>query len=400
MQVPRIIVFLFVLIAILIAMMVFLAGSFPGGSYGPGHPEACLLYASAGSMPQLLNTGQVDAFIAWEPVVSQAELSGIGRMIATPADLPPPGEWENAASCIFLLRNDTIHREPEISALLSALTIAAVNRTNEDTALAVNITAAWVFGDNPILTPTGTLDPLAVEQHSFSNMVFTSDAALPVSSMVASTVEQEKGPGAYNLSAMTDPAVAEQGRAFLSGSPLPEPTGSIPTLSLGYLPSSDNFAPLYVMVMDSEYFSAQYGFCLAPDNPEQSRPNACTLFVNGTPAAYVSLVPGQSGGGLMTAVGQEVLDGVYVGSIPAELQIGLGNPALILQSINTGGTGLVVGPNAPCDDWQSFVRWVKIRSASGNPVVVATIQSSIQEDMIREAFGYENITVIMYGSGV
>ena len=75
-------------------------------------PVVYLLYASAGSMPQLLNTEQIDAFMIWEPVVSNAELAGIGKMIATPADLPPPGKWENAASCILVLRDDISHEVP------------------------------------------------------------------------------------------------------------------------------------------------------------------------------------------------------------------------------------------------------------------------------------------------
>jgi hypothetical protein len=100
----------------------------------------------------------------------------------------------------------------------------------------------------------------------------------------------------------------------------------------------------------------------------------------------------------MTTIGQNALDGAYVGSFPAELQIALGNPALIIQSVNTGGSGLVVANSSPLRDWDDFVRWAKIRSAAGKPVVIATVQSSIQEDMVREACAYENITVILYGT--
>jgi hypothetical protein len=87
-----------------------------------------------------------------------------------------------------------------------------------------------------------------------------------------------------------------------------------------------------------------------------------------------------------------------VGSVPAELQIALGNPALIIQSINTGGSGLVVTNDSYVRDWNDFVLWVKSRSAAGRPVVIAAVQSSIQEEMVREACAYENITVILYGT--
>ena len=100
----------------------------------------------------------------------------------------------------------------------------------------------------------------------------------------------------------------------------------------------------------------------------------------------------------MTTIGQKALDGAFVGSVPAEQQIGLNNPSSIIQSINTGGSGLVVDNSAPCNNWTGFVKWVKGRSAAGRPVVIATVQSSIQEDMVREAFAYENISVKFYGT--
>ena len=333
----------------------------------------------------------------WEPVVSNARLSGIGKMIATPAELPPPGKWENAASCVLVMRDDISDEYPDASALLAALTTAAIDRIYEDPESAEQITADWVFGTNPILTPTGSLEPIAVENLSFSNMVFTAYADPPESGIVDYVLEQENGI-AYDPEEMTNPAIAVRGQQFLNGTATPQVTGHIPTLNMGYLPSSDNFAPLYVMVRDSQYFCDRYGFCVVPDDPDASRPVQCTLFVQGTPAAYVNLVPAQSGGGIMTTIGQNAFEGAYVGSVPAELQIGLGNPSSIIQSINTGGSGFVVGNDAPCDDWDGFVLYVKSRPAEDEPFIIATVQSSIQEDMIREALAFENISVKLYGT--
>jgi len=368
----------------------------PGFS-SPKTPEVYLLYASSGSLPQLLNTGQIDAFLIWEPIVSNAELSGIGKRIAVPADLPPPGKWNDAAINVMVLRKDTIEEYPDTAALLSALTIAAINRTNEDPALAENISAAWVFGNAPILTPVGSLEPLTVEQRSFENMAFTA-TAVPVESGVVASVAASVPGASYNPVSMVDKSVAERGLAFLNGSAVPEIPKKVPTIGLGYLPSSDNYAPVYVMVKDSQYFCDKYNFCLVPNSPSASRPVACTLMYNNTPVAHVNLIPGQSGGGIMTTIGQQALQGAYLGSVPAELQMSLGNPSVIVQSINTGGSGLVVSPGAPCNNWQEFVAWAKVRSAAGRPVVIATVQSSIQEDMVREACSYENITVKFYGT--
>ncbi len=392
--------YLFVAGFILLLLLLLTHTSAPGFfSSRDSPPSVSLLYASSGSMAQLLNTGQIDAFLIWEPIVSNAELSGIGKRIAVPSDLPPPGKWDNAAINILVLRNDTIQAYPDLAALLSALTTAAIDRTNENTPLAENITAHWVYGKGPILTPQGTLDPLAVEQRSFENMVFTADAIPPEASIVQYAIDSMTGgSSSYDPMLWVDSTVPARAAYFLNGTAVPTIDPALPTLNIGYIPSSDNYAPVYVMVKDSEYFCDRYGFCLVPDDPSLSRPVTCTLLVNGTPAAHVNLIMGQSGGGIMTTIGQNALEGAYVGSVPAELQIALGNPAVIIQSINTGGSGLVVPNGSPLRDWNDFVIWAKGRSAAGRPVIIATVQSSIQEEMVREACSYENITVRFYGT--
>jgi ABC-type nitrate/sulfonate/bicarbonate transport system substrate-binding protein len=354
--------------------------------------RAYLVYTSSGSMVQLLNAGQIDAFIVWEPIVSTATLPGTAKMIATPESIPPPGVWGDTACCVFILRNDMVAKNPNVSALLSGLTTAAVERVNENQSLAENITAAWVFGTKPLLTASGTLNPLSVEQQAFTNINFTSGAYPPDINDIGLPAEDSTN------TPQMDQAIVEQGKQYLNGTlALPE-TDTPVQVNLGYLASSDHTAPLYVMVKDAEYFRDRYGFYLAPDNPAESRPQHCTLYVNDQPFANVSLIPGQSGGGIMTTIGQGALDGAYIGSVPEELQMGLGNPSTMIQSINSGGTGLVVNNQAPCSDWNTFTDWAEMRSANGNPLVIATVQSSIQETIIRSALAYDNITVIMYGT--
>jgi hypothetical protein len=388
---------IFLACVIVIIAVLFLALYVPPGSGKAGtEGEVYLVYTSTGSMAQLLDSGQIDAFIVWESVVSTATMSGSGKMVANTAAIPPPGEWSDAACCVFVLRNDTIEQNPEVVALLSALTTAAVDRVNEDPSLAENITARWVYGTKPILTMNGSLEPDAVEEHAFKNINFTSSVNPPVITNVA--VENDGTVTTSTVAFAMNPTVAAKGRQYLNKSlPLPA-IDNVPTISLGYLPTSDHTAPLYVMVEDSDYFCEQYGFCLVPNNAQQSRPGECTLLVNGTKAADVNLVPGSSGGGIMTTIGQKALDGAYIGSVPVELQINLGNPSSMIQSINAGGTGLIVGDEAPCSDWNSFVGWAKTRSNEGKPLIIATVQSSIQEEMIRNAMSYENMSVIMYGA--
>jgi ABC-type nitrate/sulfonate/bicarbonate transport system substrate-binding protein len=118
--------------------------------------------------------------------------------------------------------------------------------------------------------------------------------------------------------------------------------------------------------------------------------------VDGRVVANVNLVPGSSGGGLMTNMGQNAIDIGCLGSVPAELQIVSGNNATIIQSINAGGTGIVVNNQLPCSDWDSFVSLIKKRSMENNQVKIATVQSSIQEEIIREALNYEGIKVSLF----
>ena len=107
MQESRAVRYLFLAGCVLLVILLLLHPSAP--EFFPSSertPCVSLLYASSGSLPQLLNTGQIDAFLIWEPVVANAELSGIGKRIAVPSDLPPPGKWDDAAINVLVLRDD------------------------------------------------------------------------------------------------------------------------------------------------------------------------------------------------------------------------------------------------------------------------------------------------------
>jgi len=108
--------------------------------------------------------------------------------VAVPSDLPSPGKWDTAAINILVLRNDTIEQYPDLLALLSTLTIAAINRTNNDPARAEKITAAWVFGDEPILTLPKGLCTLRTGSTSSLN-------DLPQSRISSPSISPPTGPG-------------------------------------------------------------------------------------------------------------------------------------------------------------------------------------------------------------
>lgn len=368
---------------------------------GEEESSVYLIYTSSGSIPQLMTTHQIDAAIIWEPVVATAGLSGAARQIAVPSELPPPGYWNNTATCVLVLHNDLISRHPDIAALISALTTASIGYVNDNPDDAKRITADWVFGTQPIRTAHGYLQPIHVIEQSFDSYIFTADA----SPYHPFSIRDDQFIRLYSTFLKPEdeffqPSVAERGLLFLNTTAELEKKMPIPLIRIGYLPSSDAFAPLYVMVRNSDYFSKTYGFCLKPADPASSRPARCTLFYGDEAIARVHLVPAQSGGGMMTSIGQSALQGGYLGSVPAYNQMLLGNPSSIIQSINTGGTGVIVAADAPCDDWRSFVDWVRIRSDEGRPILIATVHSSIQEEILRTALEYEGITVRFYGSGL
>ena len=358
-------------------------------------PSVTLVYASSGMMPQLLNTSQVDAFIVWESVVSTSKLGGIGRVIARDADFPPEHKWEHSACNVLVMRNEFILKNPGIASLLSAITMAGMKQIEKDPAHAINITAAWVYGSQPIRSAGTYLNPHDVEAEAFQHIIFTDSAVPPDISRIGLPVFSGNKSG-INESSGISTSVKTYAKELLNGSE-PQITGKLSTIKIGYLPSSDLYAPLYVAIMDHETICNTYDFCLVPDSGSSVRPSSCNLIVHNQTIATVDLLPGSVGGGVMTGLGQDAIDVAYIGSVPALLQISMGNTASIIQSVNTGGSGLIVNNTAPCTDWRSFILWIKNRSAAGNPVILAAPQSSIQEEMMREAFDYEGIQIILYG---
>jgi NitT/TauT family transport system substrate-binding protein len=359
------------------------------------NPSVTFVYASSGIMPQLLNTSQVDGFFVWESVVSTADLGEIGKVIARDADIPPDHKWNNTACNVLVMRNDFISKYPEIAALLSAVTIAGMKRISTDPNQAKNITANWVYGSKPIQSAALYLNPYDVENEAFKYITFTDSASLPDISSLSKPVDDiEKTK--ENQPSFVNESVLIRAKELLNGTE-PEISGRPPTVTIGYLPSADLYAPLYVTIMDHGTICDTYGFCLAPEPGLSGRPTKCELIFYNKTIAYITLLPGQVGGGVMTGLGQDAMDGAYIGSVPVLLQISMENNASIIQSINAGGSGLVVNEKAPCNDWNSFISWIKKRYSDGRPVILAVPQSSIQEEMMRQAFVYEGINITLYG---
>lgn len=352
---------------------IFLAGfSFPPDDQSV-RPSVLLLYTSSGTVLQLLETGQIDGFFIWEPTPHIASLGGVGKIIATEEDLPPDHLWRDEPCCVLVMHQNIIDNHQEVAALLSALTTAGIDYIREHRDPAVNETALWLYGKNHIIIGDADLDPMAVERASFPELDYIS--------------------GEQALSSPnTTNSVILQGLAILNRSVKVTELSHPVEIAWAYLPT-DHHAPLFILLNNWKYFMDRYGIALVPTDNGEGRHSEASLIAGDQVCAHVKLLPGQNGGGLMTGIGQGVFDAAYVGSVPAKAQISLGNPARIIQPLHSGGSSLVVGLKAPCTDWQSFTRWARDRSSLGKPLIIATVQTSIQENMLRRAFTEEEIDV-------
>jgi len=331
-------------------------------------PTVLLLYSTAGSMPQLLNTDKIDGFFVWQPYVAMAQQGGMGKAIAYSEELPLDDTWSDTPCCVLVMSESFLEERPEIAAMVSSLTAAGIRYAVEKPDMAEEIAGRWIFGTDKILIAGTYLDPCAIERESFPTLHFTAGNA----STDAGTGDREFS---YN-----DEAAGE----------------GVPVVRIGYL-STDHAAPLFALARDPEYFQDSCNLSLVPVDSGEPRPNLCALVAGGATVAHVELVAGQSGGGLMTQMGQHVIDAAFVGLTPATQQIGYGNPARIVMPLHTGGSALVVDDSAPCGNWTEFTGWARERSKAGRPLIIATVQSSIQEAMIRAALKGEGFFVKLHG---
>ncbi len=379
-------------IALVLMLAFFLApgtGLVPAGSQ---KSTVYILYSTAGSMPQLLNTGQVDAFFVWQPYVAMANQGGIGKAIVYSEDLPPNHLWADTPCCVLVMADRFIEQEPAQARMVSMLTTAAIQYIHDYPEKSEVITSNWLFGSGGYVLSAGEyLDPLHIETESFPTLRFT-NVSTAGNSFNTSVLASYNLPHTGIVMPGSPTGLAVSGKDVTS----PEKQ-ALPLIRFGYL-SSDHHAPLFVLAKDPAYFKDHYGLALVPVSSGEERPNQFNLLSGNETVAQVQLVPGQSGGGLMTNMGQGAIDVAYLGSVPANLQITLGNPAQVIQSLHTGGSALVVSNNTPVANWNDFAKWARTRSAAKKPLVVATVQSSIQETMIRDALQTEGFEVRLYGT--
>jgi NitT/TauT family transport system substrate-binding protein len=370
-----------------------------------GNPTVGLLNAKGvGSMPTLLATQQIDGYIAWQPFPEVAPIAHIGKVIVYSQNLPPADRWKNHPCCVLTARNDILATNPGIVDSLAAVTILSTNYLNEHPQESAELVADWLAGKGNFTYGNISVSSIEVLDRAFPTVKFTNEPsvdwqngqlefvyALRELKVMTGTLQNSSEPQVKEL--LFDTSVYERVLPQVQAKQFPTPPAAQRQLGIGYL-MSDHDASLFIAVKKWQYFNDTYGIALKPRDPSQTRPELVDLIVNGVTVATFRLVSGDAGPQLMQLSSTDTVQFAYVGNPPAMAAIDKGTPIKILMALNDEGSGLVVSPNSPANDWTSFAQWAKDRSAAGKPLVIAVpSKGSIQDILIRYALEESNIDV-------
>lgn len=357
-----------------------------------------------GPMPMLLSTGEIDGYIAWQPTVEIAPMSGIGKVASYSQDLPPDAMWQDHPCCAIIARDDFTADHRDVVNAISALGIVSNQYVNEHQDESAEIVADWLVGKGNFTYGNVSVNSVDVLKRAIPTIKFTSepsgkwqdgvllfvDAQSELGYLTGSlknATPEEKKALIFNTAPYTD------AKAMVDAGKITTPAKLDRPLGIGYL-MSDHHASLFVAIKKWEYFDKTYGIALKPKDPTQTRPEKLELIVNGQKVADVNLVSGAAGPALMQLAATDNIQMAWVGAPPAISAIDKGTPIKILQPVNTEGSGLVVAASAPVNDWPSFAEWAKTRAAEGKPLkIAAPLKGSIQDVMLKFALKDSGLVV-------
>ncbi|HJJ65401.1 MAG TPA: ABC transporter substrate-binding protein, partial [Methanocorpusculum sp.] len=333
-----------------------------------------------------------------QPFVAVMEEGQIGKVISYSEDLPPAGKWEGHTCCVFGANSYAL-ANPEIAADMTALMILGNEYITANPDKSAVLIADWLFANQDLTYGGVTVNSVDVMEASIPTIKFSGevtdawiksnedfvqsqrDLAL-VNGKLANTNSEETRELLFDFG----PYEAAQG--IVESGKFLEPSSSVKEISVGYL-ASDHDGPLFVLLKDWKFFKDNYNTYLKPVTEKVGKIDKAELYINGKKVCDVKLIEGSAGPQLMTLLQQNQIQYAVAGTPPFVSAVDKSTSAVdikILSPIMMNGSGLVVSDEAPADDWNSFIAWVKERSAEGKPVVIADPQlGSIQDVQLKAA---------------
>ncbi|HOP09448.1 MAG TPA: ABC transporter substrate-binding protein [Candidatus Methanofastidiosa archaeon] len=385
-----------ILIGLIILVGIVCSGCI-GGDEETDTPVVELVYMSGcGTMPSALANDQLDAYIAWQPMVSVAEVAEVGKVITYSENLPPDGQWTNHPCCCLVSTDSFIEEDYDIVKYLTMLMISADSYIETHTEETVAYCADWLFGGEDLAFGDIIVNSYDVEEMSIETIRFVTEPSEDWLNGIELFVESLKEIDMINdklvdlsgdelLDALLELGLYNDAYESLTSMDYldDEFSGNVPTVSFGYLPS-DHDAALFVAAYDWEYFRDNVGIYLYSDNPGTG--TDYQLYVNETLVANVNVIEFSAGSAVMTAISQGNLDYAIIGAPPAIMFIDQGSPAKIISPVQTEGSGVVVANDVPADNWDEFIDWIKEMYAEGDTVKIGVpMIGAIQDVMIKYA---------------
>jgi len=393
------------ILAILVAVSIVAAGCINGDDSNGAEVEVVYM-SGCGTMPLTLANGQIDAYIAWQPNVAIAEVSGVGKVITYSKDLPPDGKWENHPCCVINVTQDFAQEHYDVAKYLTMVMIIASEYVQENPDIAARDSAEWIFGGDDLTFGDTTVSSYDVEEASIPTINFTTtptddwiegvltfvrsaEEINMVTDKLKGKTDAEINDILFHPTLYDDAINALNSKDYLDAQ---VNVDEVVEVDFGYLAADDHDAALYVAAYEWEYFRDNYGIYFSPI--KLGPRGTYQLVVNDTIVAKINTFEFAGGSAEMTAASQGNIDYGLAGAPPVILFIDKGAPVNIICPLMTEGSGVVVSIDAPFDDWDGFIKWIKESYDEGKTVKIGDpMIGSIQDVMIKYALKEEGITI-------